>query len=105
MTQRNDRTEGAGVAADSVALTGLDAPDPSRRFVRVTGRRGALVEFEFAVGDPALHVDLVLPETHLAEFCRANAAVMLQDGRAPDAHDWSMRRAALGAVPGEDIER
>lgn len=102
MTQRNDRTERAGeVAADSVALTGADAPDVSRRFVHVTARRGPLVEFEFAVGDPALHVDLVLPEALFAEFCRANAAVVLEDRRAPDAHDWSMRRAALGAVPEE----
>lgn len=102
MTRRNERTERAGeVAADTVALTGPGAPDVSRRFVRVTGRRGPMVEFEFALGDPALHVDLVLPEPLFAEFCRANAAVVLEDRRAPDAHDWSMRRAALGAVPEE----
>jgi phenol hydroxylase P0 protein len=93
------------VADDTVALTGPGAPDASRRFVRITGRRGALVEFEFGVGDPALHVDLVLPEELFDGFCRAHAAVLLEDGRAPDAHDWSMRRAALGAVPGENVER
>ena len=76
--------------------------DPSRRYVRVTGRRGALVEFEFALGDPDLHLDLALPEAAFAEFCRSNAVELLEPrGRAPDAHDWSMRRAALGAVPEE----
>jgi len=102
MTRGPAQGEQGWVAADTVALTGPDAPDASRRFVRVTGRRGALVEFEFGVGDPALHVDLVLPEQLFPEFCRANAAVVLEDRRAPDAHDWSMRRAALGAVPDEE---
>jgi phenol hydroxylase P0 protein len=100
--QRPDGEQGAGVPADSVALRGPGAPDPALRFVRVTGRRGALVEFEFGVGDPALRVELVLPEGLFAEFCRDQAAVTLEEGRAPDAHDWSMRRAALGAVPSDE---
>lgn len=73
----------------------------SRRFVRVTGRRGAFVEFEFGIDDPELHVDLVLPSVAFAEFCRENAVELLDGARAADAHDWSMRRAATGAVPDE----
>jgi phenol/toluene 2-monooxygenase (NADH) P0/A0 len=96
MTERQDRIGGAEAAEAAAVAAG---PDLSRRFVRVTGRRGPFVELEFAIGDPELHVDLVLPAEVFAEFCRANAVEMLEGAREPDARDWSMRRAALGAVP------
>ena len=39
-------------------------------FVRVTGTRAArFVEFEFAIGDPELAVELVLQFDQFREFC------------------------------------
>lgn len=88
--------EGGPAAADAPSGSPL-----ARKFVRITGRRAPFVEFEFAIGSPDLHVDLVLPEPAFAAFCRENDVVILEGARTPDANDWSMRRAALGAVPEE----
>ena len=47
--------------------------DPTRRFVKVTGRRSdGLIEFDFSIGDADLTVELLLPEAAFAEFCQAN---------------------------------
>lgn len=89
----------ARAAGDSPA--GSTGVDLSRKFVRVTGRRGAFVEFEFGIGSPDLHLDLVLPEGSFAAFCRTNDVVVLEGAPGPGASDWSMRRAAMGAVPDE----
>ncbi|HYG89268.1 MAG TPA: phenol hydroxylase subunit [Azospirillum sp.] len=71
-------------------------------FVRVTGiRSGKFVEFEFALGDSDLSVELIMPFTAFEEFCRRQEAVVLPmaDGvyvpaasapglyRRPDARD------------------
>ena len=53
--------------------------DASRRYVRVCERRAdGFVEFEFAIGDPALCVELMLPEAAFHEFCMANEAIVLE---------------------------
>lgn len=53
--------------------------DASRRYVRVCDRRAdGFVEFEFAIGDPALCVELMLPEAAFHEFCLANEAIVLE---------------------------
>lgn len=50
--------------ASAAALTGQPC------FVRVTGTRAArFVEFEFAIGDPELAVELVLQFDQFREFC------------------------------------
>ena len=47
--------------------------DPSARFVRVRQvRADGLVEFDFAVGEPNLSVELILPLAAFHEFCSAN---------------------------------
>jgi phenol hydroxylase P0 protein len=71
--------------------------DPTRKYVRVTGRRhnGAveLVEFEFSVGEPALAVELIMPEAAFATFCADNRVSFIE-ASAP--------RAALpGALSGD----
>jgi phenol hydroxylase P0 protein len=39
-------------------------------FVRVTGEQaGRFVEFEFAVGDPELSIEMILPFHAFDEFC------------------------------------
>ncbi|WP_230976802.1 phenol hydroxylase subunit [Pseudothauera rhizosphaerae] len=50
----------------------------SRRYVRVTGNRpGGFIEFDFAIGDPELFVELILPQNAFEEFCARNRAVVL----------------------------
>ncbi|RTL47481.1 MAG: phenol hydroxylase [Rhodocyclaceae bacterium] len=70
-----------------------------KRYVRILGRTSTgHIEFSFAVGEPELMVELVLPEAAFKEFCEANRVIMLGD-EAPkgegDARewDWSLRDA------------
>jgi phenol hydroxylase P0 protein len=65
--------------------------DPARKYVRVCAERpDGFIEFEFAIGDPALCVELMLPPGAFAEFCRANDVVMLEP--LPAQHgDWVAR--------------
>ena len=50
-----------------------DTPfDLRRRFVRLTQvRADGFVEFDYAVGDPELSVELILPAAAFREFCAA----------------------------------
>ncbi len=44
--------------------------DPRRRFVRIVDERAdGMVEFEFAVGEPELFVEMILPRTAFVDFC------------------------------------
>jgi|TARA_B110000238_G_C15755488_1_gene281077 phenol hydroxylase P0 protein len=46
-----------------------------QRYVRVTNvLRGKFVEFEFAIDDPTINVELVLPFEHFRKFCEDNKA-------------------------------
>jgi phenol hydroxylase P0 protein len=52
--------------------------DPSLRFVRLRHvRTDGFVEFEFAIGEPELFVELVLPVAAFHEFCRANHVIQI----------------------------
>lgn len=72
------------------------------RFVRVTGvARGGFIEFQFAIGDPTLYLEMILPPTAFEEFCRMHDAVHLdaEQGRRVDADraKWREGRSADGA--------
>lgn len=56
--------------------------DTRPRFVRITGERSGFVEFDFAVGEPDLHVEMILSKQAFDEFCENNAVTMLE----PQAH-------------------
>ncbi|PKO94155.1 MAG: phenol hydroxylase [Betaproteobacteria bacterium HGW-Betaproteobacteria-10] len=65
--------------------------DTTRRFVRVCEKRAdGFIEFEFAIGDPALCVELLLPEVAFHEFCLANEVIVL-DPAQPGQGDWVAR--------------
>lgn len=77
--------------------------DTTRKYVRVIETRGnGMVEFEFAIGEPELFVELLLPAPAFAEFCAANAVTMLgkpepavtaeADSEAAQ-WDWNLRQA------------
>jgi len=40
------------------------------------------IEFDFAIGDPSLYVELVLPKSAFDEFCRHNQVVMMTEEQA-----------------------
>ena len=46
--------------------------DPNAKYVRITGVRGDLIEFDFAIGDPTIYVELMLPYDAFQEFCARN---------------------------------
>lgn len=53
--------------------------DATRKYVRVCARRDdGFVEFEFAIGDPELCVELILPSEGFHEFCLANEVIVLE---------------------------
>lgn len=58
-----------------------DAPpafDQRQRFVRLLQvRQDGFVEFEFAIGEPELTVELILPTDAYREFCRNNGVIEL----------------------------
>ncbi len=50
------------------------------KYVRVTRRRdNGMVEFDFAIGEPELFAELVLPQSAFEEFCRMNAVIDMAD--------------------------
>ncbi len=74
--------------------------DATRRYVRVCERRpDGFIEFAFAIGDPALCVELMLPEAAFHEFCLANEVIMLEPAR-PGQGDWVAR---MNAASRQDI--
>lgn len=74
--------------------------DYRRRFVRLTGERpNGLVEFDFAIGDPDLFLEMILGREAFAEFCAANDVEVLPPRQMPDVDkglgpdDWDWRLA------------
>ncbi len=62
--------------------------DTARRYVRLCRKRpDGFVEFEFAIGDPALAVELMLPEMAFHDFCLANDVIVL-DPVEQGGGDW-----------------
>lgn len=69
--------------------------DTTRRFVRFSSERpNGFIEFEFAIGEPEIFVEMILGREAFAEFCAANRVEMLPP-REPDAPqgDWDWRLA------------
>ncbi len=72
--------------------------DPERKFVRVIEQHAnGLVEFEFAVGEPELCAELVLPQAAFSAFCASHQVVFLPARSAPAAEpsdwQWNLRDA------------
>lgn len=66
--------------------------DTARRYVRVCRRRpDGFVEFEFAIGDPDLCIELMLPASAFHEFCLANDVIVLEPVAAQEGSDWVQR--------------
>jgi phenol hydroxylase P0 protein len=83
-----------------MTANGFDGFDVKRKFVRVIGNLpNGLVEFVFAIGDPDVAVELVMPKPAFDEFCRANQVEFLAaeapvDPQADNADfKWGMHQA------------
>lgn len=75
--------------------------DLQRRFIRIVHEHGnGMVEFEFAVGEPEMFVEMVMPRPEFDDFC-AMHQVQPTLGPLPEADpqdaaalwDWSLRDA------------
>lgn len=52
--------------------------DTRKRWVRITGSRlGDFIEFDFAIGEPELFVEMILTYEAFIEFCAANKVEVL----------------------------
>jgi phenol/toluene 2-monooxygenase (NADH) P0/A0 len=83
----------------------VEGIDTTKRFVRVTGHRQDrigedYVEFEFAVGEPELFVEMILPATAFEDFCSLNdvehlpaAAHTVAAHGADDPWNWRLHDA------------
>lgn len=87
---------------DTTPAAGRDPSwSPDSKWVRVIAERpGGMVEFEFAVGEPELYVEMVMPRQPFEEFC-AMHRVTPTFGPLPCAPagterhewDWNLREA------------
>ena len=74
--------------------------NPEKKFVRIIETHtNGLVEFEFAVGEPELFVELLMAQTAFDEFCAMHAVTPTR-GRLPAKQDsaeqewdWSLHAA------------
>jgi phenol hydroxylase P0 protein len=54
--------------------------DCNKKFVRVTALRNQqFVEFDFAVGEPGLFIEMILPLAGFEAFCRDNGVTELDE--------------------------
>lgn len=55
-------------------------PHQLTKYIRITGERDAkFIEFDFAIDDPTLFVELVLPKEAFQYFCEINQVVEMTD--------------------------
>lgn len=70
------------------------------RYVRVRAvRPDGFVEFDFALGEPGIFVELILPTSAFDEFCSANHVTLLGeetvgDGAGDSGWNWRISDAA-----------
>ncbi len=70
--------------------------DELTRYVRIRRRvDNKFVEFDFAIGDPSLYVELVLPNAAFEAFCRHNDVVEMTAAQAA-AVDADMEKWRYG---------
>lgn len=70
--------------------------DFQRRFVRLTNERAnGFVEFEFAIGEPELFVEMILSREAFKGFCTENQVIHLTETLAtePSGWDWRLKDA------------
>lgn len=62
------------------------SPNQLTKYIRITGKHDAqFVEFDFAIHDPTLFVELVLPQDAFQHFCEINQVVEMTQAQ----QDWN----------------
>jgi phenol hydroxylase P0 protein len=82
-------------------LANVPAPAAPVYWVRVTRcRADGFVEFDFAIGDPELSVDLILPAAAFEEFCVVNRVRRMNEaqGRELDRQQSKWRYGQAGVT-------
>lgn len=74
--------------------------NPQQKFIRIVNARdNGFVEFEFAMGEPRLFVEMLMHQTEFEQFCR-DQQVIPTKGALPDhgagtsEHEWDWNLAA-----------
>ena len=72
--------------------------DTRRKWIRVTGHRGDnFIEFDFAIGEPDLFVEMILTPEAFEEFCQINQVETMPDlvehDEDSDEAQWDWRLA------------
>lgn len=63
-------------------MNATDALPKLTKYVRVRSEPDArFVEFDFAIGDPSLFVELVMPPAAFADFCSRNRVVHMSEAQ------------------------
>lgn len=100
MAQHDELAGAAGACAAAP-----ERLDTEAKFVRVTELRAdGFVAFDFAIGEPEIYVEMLLPQAAFADFCAEHDPIRLE--AAPTAADdnaflWRLADAARAAA-GED---
>ncbi len=56
--------------------------DQLTKYIRVTGdRNGKFVEFDFAIHDPTLFIELILPQQAFQHFCEINHVIEMTEAQ------------------------
>ncbi len=75
----------------------MKAFDTRKRFVRIVRERAnGFIEFEFAIGEPEVSIEMILRREAFAEFCQNNQVQMLgprAERDAADDWDWNLSDA------------
>jgi phenol hydroxylase P0 protein len=79
-----------------------DSFDTDSKYVRITGiRNNNLIEFDFAIGEPEMYIELVLPFQAFQTFCAHNKVQHLSPEEA-ERVDFDRMKWRYG-VPGVKI--
>lgn len=63
-------------------MTQTRLPQQLTKYIRITGDRNAkFIEFDFAIHDPTLFVELILPQQAFQHFCKINHAIEMTEAQ------------------------
>lgn len=87
-------TKYLGTDKRNVEMVNTEETTQLVKYIRVTNDRAAkFVEFDFAIHDPSLYVELVLPQAAFQHFCEINHVVEMTEEQqaANDAQENKWR--------------
>lgn len=85
-----------------------DTPNPLQKYVRVRSEPDAkFVMFDFAIGDPSLYVELVLPPQAFKAFCENNQTIPMSAEQMAknDAEEDKWRYGDVDTLVGHNHEQ